>query len=345
MEHKYTEKAEINFSKLEERIFAVNNPDENKIDGIKNMLLDISCSHEFKPILIMATGGSKVVAYFLASILERLGLNYDGPICHVIEPRDYFYLESRNLYSSLIGISVSGETNGIKEALGDFKGEKYLICQDNLNIDGCKVISWKTSKYSPEKSFISLASSLAPMSLMLYAADSLAVKTTKEGVNLVNEKIHSFLEIGANRANELPINFRGIDKFQIISGADTKAAEYALESTILESGLGVPTVSDKGAFCHGRNNFLYRYPETPIIYLRYGMSELDELIIELLNEEYPNVFVFGNDTDSYNYTQYNLVVQMYYLAKKIADDKGLDLTQPDYNSMIVKRLYRYRGRM
>lgn len=39
------------------------------------------------------------------------------------------------------------------------------------------------------------------------------------------------------------------------------------------------------------------------------------------------------------------MLQMYFLSKKIADDKGIDLTQPEYNPKLVKKLYNFRGEM
>ena len=36
---------------------------------------------------------------------------------------------------------------------------------------------------------------------------------------------------------------------------------------------------------------------------------------------------------------------MYYLSKKIADDKKIDLTMPEYNPRVVKKLYKYKGEM
>ena len=39
------------------------------------------------------------------------------------------------------------------------------------------------------------------------------------------------------------------------------------------------------------------------------------------------------------------MIQMYSLSKKIADDKSIDLTQPEYNPKLVKKLYNFRGEM
>ena len=36
---------------------------------------------------------------------------------------------------------------------------------------------------------------------------------------------------------------------------------------------------------------------------------------------------------------------MYFLSKKIAEDKNIDLTQPEYNPTLVKKLYKFKGEM
>ena len=131
IKHTHTEPTELNFSKLEERIMQVNDPYLSKYNDIRKMLYDLTIDN--KPTLIMATGGSKVIAYYLQLIIERLGLT--GIICEVIEPRDYFYKANRDMFSNLIAISASGNTNGISEALLDFRGNKYLITENKKRID------------------------------------------------------------------------------------------------------------------------------------------------------------------------------------------------------------------
>ena len=117
----------------------------NKANDIREMLYQLTINN--KPTLIVATGGSKVVAHYLQSIIERLGI--DGIICEVIEPRDYFYKTNRNQFSNLIAISTSGNTNGIKDVLDDFNGTKFLITQNNQEA-GYQVISWGNEKYETE---------------------------------------------------------------------------------------------------------------------------------------------------------------------------------------------------
>ena len=162
IKHNYTESTEINFSKLEERIMEINDPTLGKYEDIREMLYELTIQNN--PTLIMATGGSKVVAYYLQMIIERI--RPIGIICEVIEPRDYFYKRNIEMFSNLIVISASGDTNGISEALARFKGKKYLICEKEKDKD-CEVITWGNELYDREKSFISLATSLGPISLLL----------------------------------------------------------------------------------------------------------------------------------------------------------------------------------
>lgn len=64
-------------------------------------------------------------------------------------------------------------------------------------------------------------------------------------------------------------------------------------------------------------------------------------------QEYPNIFSFhGQDSaDNYFWKEYYLSLQMYYLSKKIAEDKHMELTQPDYDPYVLKRLYKFTGEM
>ena len=39
------------------------------------------------------------------------------------------------------------------------------------------------------------------------------------------------------------------------------------------------------------------------------------------------------------------MLQMYFLSKKVAEDKNIDLTQPEYNPKIIKKIYSFKGEM
>jgi len=234
IKHTYTEPSAINFSKLEERILCINDSALNKANDIREMLYQLTIDN--KPTLIMATGGSKVVAYYLQLIIERLGIN--GIICEVIEPRDYFYKANRNQFSNLISISTSGNTNGIEDALNDFDGKKFLITQ-NYQEGNYQVISWGNEKYDPEKSFISLASSLGPITLMLDATTPLNMEMGSNEINKINDKIQELIIRSKEKINALSINFKDTSLIHIMSGYETKTSSRVLESNLVEIGLSV----------------------------------------------------------------------------------------------------------
>ena len=296
------------------------------------------------PTLIIATGGSKVVSYYLQLIIERLGI--DGIICEVIEPRDYFYKVNRNQFSNLIAISTSGNTNGIKEVLDNFNGTKFLITQNNQE-NNYQVISWGNEKYETEKSFISLASSLGPITLMLDATTSLNMEISSDEIKKINDKIKELLNRSREKVDKISVNFKDISLIQIMSGYETKTSCSVLESNLVETGLVSPVIHDKGSFCHGRSNLLFQHPDSHVIYLCHQRRELDNILIELINREYSNISIFDTEDikEDYFWKEYYLMLQMYFLSKKIADDKSIDLTQPEYNPKLVKKLYNFRGEM
>ncbi len=342
IEHKHTEPAKINFSKLEERIVAINDPFLGKFEYVREMLYELTI--ENKPTLIMATGGSKVIAYYLQLIIERLG--FTGIICEVIEPRDYFYKENRDSFSNLIAISASGNTNGIEEALTSFKGKKYLVCEKK-NDTNYKVISWENELYEREKSFISLATSLGPIALMLDSTTSLNLELGSNEIKKINDKIKELLIKSASKIDRLQLNFKDTSLIQIMSGYETKTSSSVLESNLAEVGLFALVIHDKGSYCHGRSNLLFNYSKSCIIYLTHELKDLDNLLIHSINDEYPNLTIFNTEDLDENilWKEYYLMLQMYFLSKKIADDKNIDLTMPEYNPRLVKKMYNFKGEM
>ncbi len=342
IKHTHTEPTELNFSKLEERIMQVNDPYLGKYNDIREMLHELTIDNE--PTLIMATGGSKVIAYYLQLIIERLGLT--GIICEVIEPRDYFYKLNREMFSNLIVISASGNTNGINEALLDFKGNKYLLTE-NMKESNYQIVSWGNELYDKEKSCVSLATSLGPISLLLDSTTSLNLELNSSKIKKINDKIRELLLRGSEKVDRLNVNFKDISLIQIISGYETKSSASVLESNLTEVGLTSSVIHDKGSYCHGRSNLLFQYPNSRIIYLSHGLKELDSLLIDVINSEYSNISVFNTSdlNDNIFWKEYYLILQMYFLSRKIAEDKNIDLTQPEYNPTLVNRLYKFKGEM
>lgn len=339
IKHEHTESSQKNFSELEERILNLNNHLLNKANYFRKMLYQLAIDN--KPTLIVATGGSKIVAYYLQLIIEKLEI-----ICEVIEPRDYFYKINRNQFSNLIAISASGNTNGMKEILEDFSGNKFLITENNHKRN-YSVISWSNKKYETEKSFISLVSSLGPITLMLEATASLNTDISSSEVQKINDKVKQLLNKSREKIDSLSSDFKNVSLIQIMSGYETKTSSCVLESNLLEIGLASTVIHDKGSFCHGRSNLLFQYPDSHVIYLYHQRKELDNILIELINQEYSNLSIFDTEdiNEDYFWKEYYLILQMYFLSKKIADDKKIDLTQPEYNPKMIKTLYNFRGEM
>ena len=356
--HKNTEEAKINFSKIEERLLQINDP---------NLFTNFGFSRNgyiFKngPTLIVATGGSKAVAYYLKMFLESI-----ETLCEVIEPRDYFYKTNINLFKNLIVLSSSGKSNGILEILRSFTGSGYLITSEYVQEEEdytytagyfknelaslFDILYWSNGKYiDREKSFISIIPTLAPMLMFLELS---ILKENKKGELLeedlikINNKLKQLLNKSKERINNFKFNFKDTNLIQIMSGYDTTCSSSILESNMIETGTSSVVVHDKGSYCHGRSNLLFQNPESPIIYLAHQMKDLDNELLPILTQEYPNIFLFHTlDEDvSIFWKEYYLALQMYYLSKKIAEDKGIDLTMPEYNPRVVKKLYRYKGEM
>lgn len=337
MEHKSSDKAEYNYNKLGERIIGINHPEYAKASEIREMIKSIVKSNQ--PTLIMATGGSKTVAYYLEMILESKGI-----ICEVIEPRDYTHKKNIERFSNIIVISASGKTNGIENPLRTFNGKKYLITEKEDSRD-CNVISWGTKEYDPERSFISLSTSLGPITLFLDSIDTIEKEVSKEKIKRVNNKIKEMLRKNQARIDGLKIDYKDIPLIQVISGCENKASAATLESNLVETGAIPIIVHDKSSFCHGRSNLIYRNPNSSIIYLQGEERELDDLLIKILSKEYPHFHVFEEDDEDQYWREYSLLLQMYYLSKKVCDEKGIDITQPDYNPKVIKKVYSYRGEM
>lgn len=337
MESRHSNNAQYNFKTLEKRILEINNPEFGKYNEVRSMLKNLIKSSN--PSLIMATGGSKTVAYYLELILEK-----NGVICEVIEPRDYTHKQNISSFSNLIVISASGKTNGIEVALKDFSGTKYLLTENKKDGD-YNVINWGNPTVEAERSFISLATSLGPIALFLDSLDKIDTDITKEEVMKTNEKIKILLKKSEEYISRLSLDYKDIPLLQIISGYENRCSSTTLESNLVETGTIPIIMHDKSSFCHGRSNLIYRNPNSSIIYLLHEENELDKLIIDLLSNEYPNFDILKGEGKNNYWKEFSLLLQMYFLSKKIADERSIDLTAPDYNRRIVKPVYRYRGRM
>lgn len=332
MEHKHSDNEQVNFERLKPRIITAHN-------HLKEELLNqwIECLEKWnRNVLIMATGGSKVVANFLQKILEE-----NGVLSTVIEPRDLNYSNHINQYDHLVIVSYSGTTNGVLSAIEKFRGKKYLITGNNIQYPNTETISYQELMPDKERSFISLASTLVPATLWMDAAKALSGEYNHEQMKeIIDQSIDS-----AKEYSEKQRDFAQIDGLEILSGVDTLVPASTLESNLIETGTMPVIVHDKGAYCHGRSTLAYHYRNHANLYITREESELDRVLKNIIKEELPNFLEMNSSSRDAIISQYELLLKAMYLSRKICTDKGIDPCQPEYNPKIIKKIYKYRGEM
>ena len=295
-----------NFEKLEERV--------------KDAFVDSDLDHMFyelknlkEPTLVSGVGGSSVVSEMASRVLREK----NGIIAHNTEPRDFRYHHLSG-YANVLSCSYSGNNYGVQLSfLNDLK--HYLLSAKKNEGEGIHNITY--SCRNPEKSFISLAATLIPCSiLMSYYLDGNQDRVFEQ----IQRKDFSF-------DTRVPV-------LEIFSGADTSTAAKYLESTIVESGIGLPIVHDKYSYCHGRSTLCKNYQSTAIYFDTH--TELDDLLLRELPKYYSEVVRIPCEKGLLG--DYSALIQSMYLTKYIADSKGMDISGVDYNP-IVKILYKYQG--
>ena len=140
-----------NFEKLERRVF----------DSLYNTDLEKINYHLSKidgPTLISGVGGSSVVSEYASKILTKKNCI----ITRNTEPRDFRYIDI-NLYKNVLACSYSGNNYGVELAfLNDLK--HYLLASKKNEKED--IINLTYNCLDKEKSFISLAATLIPCSIL-----------------------------------------------------------------------------------------------------------------------------------------------------------------------------------
>lgn len=295
-----------NFEKLIERV--KDSFDDTDLDKLFYQLKGIQ-GHT----LVSGVGGSSVISEMASKVLREK----NHIITQNVEPRDFSY---RNLdgYSNVLSCSYSGNNYGVELSfLNDLK--HYLLSSKRNEREDIHNLTY-TCRNS-EKSFISLGATLIPCSILLdYYLDGESSQVFEQ----LEKKEFSF-------DGKVPV-------FEIFSGLDTSTASKYLESTMVESGIGIPIVHDKYSYCHGRSTTCKNQSSVAIYFDTH--TELDQLLLEEIPKYYQDVVVL--DVPKGLVGDYSALVQSMYLTKHIGDQKGMDLSGVDYNP-IVKKLYKYHG--
>lgn len=297
-----------NFAQLEERVtYSLSKTDLEKINY---ELARITGS-----TIVTGVGGSSVVAAFASKIL-----NYKNGLVSInAEPRDLKYMNLTG-FRNVLSCSYSGNNYGVTLAFAN-NLKHYLLSSKENSTEGMVNLTYKMP--DNEQSFISLAATLVPCSVLLnYYLDN------------DYERITSSFARFSFELDDIS------DVYEIFSGYDTRAASTYLESTMTESGIGIPVVHDKYAYCHGRST-LVATRKTTAIYFNTS-TELDNLLLSELPKYYAQVIVLDCRGDILG--DYELLWQCMYLTKTIAEKKHKDLSDVDY-CPIVRKLYHYDGKL
>ena len=266
------------------------------------------------PTIVTGVGGSKVVAVFTSKILATK--NHIISTC--FEPRDMMY-NPLSGYNNILSCSYSGTNYGVQVS---FQNElnKYLL--SSTKVEGVTNITYNTS-LPKEKSFISLAATLIPMTIMLdyYLEGNIPIP------ELFNQ--------------ESPL-VEPNNVYEIISGIETSTAHTYLESTLVESSLSIPLIHDKYSFCHGRSTTSYHNNHS-LIYFDKD-TELDRLLLEELQTYYKKITILKSKYTDQIIDDYYLTIKSMLLTKYLAEQNSKDLSKVEY-APIVKKIYKYSGQM
>ncbi len=294
-----------NFKKLKERV-------KDSLENTDIEYINYELSKLNGNTLVAGVGGSHVVSEFASRILEYK----NNILVENVEPRDVKYMKLK-LYKNILLCSYSG--NNFASNLS-FTNElkKYLLSSNKSEMECVTNLTYKCN--DREKSFISLASTLIPCSIMLNYYE--------------NNKFNMLDEI-----HEYNFSFdTAKDVYEIFTGRETEALSTYLESTMTESGIAIPVIHDKYEYCHGRST-LGTKVKSNAIFLNTN-KELDRVLLENIKGNYNEIIVI--DTDETLEKEYSALIECMHLTKYIAENKNTDLSKVVY-SKFNKNLYKYRG--
>ena len=246
-----------NFEFLKERV--VDSLDNTDLDYIRNQLSQLD-----EPTIFSGVGGSSVVSEFGAKVINVK----NGIVSVNSEPRDFLY-RNNGAFKNVVACSYSGNNYGVE--LSFLEGlKKYLLSNNSFDDGDVTYLKYSTT-IDKERSFISLGATLIPVSILM--------DYYLEGKN------NTMLDCIEKKSFDFDLES---DVYEIFSGYDTSTASKYLESTMVESGIGIPVVHDKYSYCHGRSTFGINYNGVAIYYNRN--TEFDRMMLEELKQYYSNYY-------------------------------------------------------
>lgn len=301
----------INFEYLKERV--VDSLDNTDLEFIRNELSKLN-----EPTLFSGVWGSSVVSEFGGKVINAK----NGIVSVNSESRDFLY-RNNVAFRNVVACSYCGNNYGVELSfLKDLK--KYLLSNNSFDDKDVTYLKYETT-IDKERSFISLGATLIPVSI------------------LMDYYLSGQYSLMLDCIEESPFDFDlESDVYEIFSGYDTSTASKYLESTMVESGIGIPIVHDKYSYCHGRSTLGINYNGIAIYYNRN--TEFDRMMLEELKKYYSRIITIDSKFEDQILDDYQMLVQSMYLTKYISEKKSKDLSKVEY-SPIVKKLYKYKGQI
>ncbi len=301
---------EENFLKLEKRVRdTLENTDLEKVFSILEQLKE--------PTICTGVGGSYVVSAFMSKVLA----SKNKIITTNLEMRDLLYCSLKS-YQNIIIASYSGRNYGVDIALNTSLNPYLFSTYEKENVQNMTYVN-----QDKEHSFISLAATLMPMSILLSY--------------YLNGKNDLIFEILANTS--IPkIEKSKQNIYEIMSGYESQTASTFLESTFIEAGIGLPIIHDKYAYCHGRSTTSYQEKHNMIYF--NGNTAFDCLALEEFPKYYEQIIPMDCMYEDKVVNDFYLTYKSMLLAKQIALLQKKDLSTVDY-SPLVRKLYYFKGEM
>ena len=300
----------INFEYLKRRVEDA--LEKTDLEFIRSELLKIKDAS-----IVSGVGGSSVVSEFGSKVLNQK----NSIISINCEPRDFLY-QGVSGFKNVISCSYSGNNYGVDLSF-DNDLKKYLLSNNPSSSEDVVNLQYQTT-IDKERSFISLGATLIPVSILM---DYYLEGEDNKLLDLILEKDFSF------EPNHV---------YEIFSGYDTRTAAKYLESTLVESGIGIPIVHDKYSYCHGRST-LSTVQQSNAIYFNRG-TEFDKMMVEELKQYYQEVIVINSKSRDQVIDDFQMLVQAMYLTKYLAEKQSKDLSKVEY-SPVNKKLYKYSGQI
>ncbi|MGN1355469.1 MAG: hypothetical protein ACI4WP_02260 [Bacilli bacterium] len=300
----------INFEYLKRRVEDA--LEKTDLEFIRSELLKIKDAS-----IVSGVGGSSVVSEFGSKVLNQK----NGIISINCEPRDFLY-QGVSGFKNVIFCSYSGNNYGVDLSF-DNDLKKYLLSNNPSSSEDVVNLQYQTT-IDKERSFISLGATLIPVSILM---DYYLEGEDNKLLDLILEKDFSF---------------EPSHVYEIFSGYDTRTAAKYLESTLVESGIGIPIVHDKYSYCHGRST-LSTVQQSNAIYFNRG-TEFDKMMVEELKQYYQEVIVINSKSRDQVIDDFQMLVQTMYLTKYLAEKQSKDLSKVEY-SPVNKKLYKYSGQI